>query len=202
MKPVVIGIGGGTASGKSTLARAVVQALGADCLHLHHDRYYRSLPVALRSNPLGYNFDHPEALDTGRLIEDLAVLRRGEAATVPVYDFSTHQRSETTERMEPRRFVVLEGILVLHDRRLAALLHHRVFVDAADDIRLIRRIRRDMASRGRTAEDVLAQYERTVRPMHERFVVPSARRADLVLDGTSPVPGLVEAVLARLLAGG
>ena len=194
--PTIVGIAGGTASGKSTLARAVAERVGA--LHILHDRYYFTLPDAFRDRPSTYNFDHPVALDTERLIANIAALRSGQQAALPVYDFKTHTRAPELEEVQPRDIVIVEGILVFSEPRLCELMDLRCFVDAPDDIRLVRRIRRDLQKRGRTVEAVLEQYERTVRPMHETFVAPSRDRADLLLDGTAPLAGLIDAVLSRI----
>jgi len=194
MKSLVIGIAGGTASGKSTVASQVVQSLGERCVHLMHDRYYRGVPR--ERNPAEHNFDHPDALETDRLVRDLDELRRGRSVRVPRYDFSTSSRLPEEDTLTPRPVVIVEGILVLTDAELRSRFDHRVFVFTPDDVRLSRRIRRDIAERGRTWDEVLEQYEQTVRPMHEAFVAPSSAHADLVLDGTGPVDELVARVLA------
>jgi uridine kinase len=200
MSPRILGIAGGTASGKTTAALAVAEALGDRCVLVTHDRYYHPVPESLKHDPAQHNFDHPDALDTARLVEDLRALRSGQATRVPHYDFTTHRRlpEPAWEALEPREVIVVEGILVLVEPELRALMDHRVFVHAPDDIRLLRRIRRDVQERGRAVEEILAQYERTVRPMHEAWVVPSADHADLVLDGLSPVEQLVGHVLELL----
>jgi len=187
---VVVGLAGGTASGKTTLARAAAEALGPDCLWLQHDRYYFDVP-----DPRVHNYDHPDALDTGRLIEDLDALLSGRATEVPVYDFTTHTRQSQGELLEPGAVILVEGILVLQDPELVSRFDLRVWVEADDDLRLARRLQRDVAARGRTPDDVLRQYLGTVRPMHKRFVAPSASRAELLLDGE----GVLEVELARLL---
>ena len=196
--PTIVGIAGGTASGKSTLARAVAEATGA--LHILHDRYYFTLPEAFRERPSTYNFDHPVALDTERLIENLASLRAGQSASLPVYDFKTHTRAPELEEVAPHPIVLVEGILAFSEPRLCELMDLQLFVDAPADIRLMRRIRRDLQKRGRTIEAVLEQYERTVRPMHEAFVAPTQAGADLVLDGTEPPEELLRVALERIAA--
>lgn len=198
MQPVFVGIAGGSASGKSTLARAIVARLGERSLLVLHDRYYHSLPPEAVHHPLTYNFDHPEAFETSRMVADLARLARGRSARLPIYDYATHRRAEAEEEVHPRPVVIVEGILVLADERVRALLDHRVYVSAPDDVRLMRRIRRDLDSRGREVHDVLHQYERTVRPMHRRYVEPSRAFADLVVDGTQPVEHSAGQVLERL----
>jgi uridine kinase len=198
---IILGMAGGTASGKTTAAIALAEALGPDCLLVFHDRYYLPLPPAFLHNPGAFNFDHPESLDTSRLEADLDELAGGRSVRMPVYDFSRHDRlsPDQWEDVHPRRVIVVEGFLVLAESGLAKRLTHRVFVDAPADLRLARRIRRDMAERGRTVESVLDQYERTVRPMHLQFVEPSRQTADLVVDGLSPVASVVAAI--RTLIG-
>ncbi len=195
MTPLVLGIAGGTASGKTTLARRVAVRLGDDCLHLLHDRYYLTMPEAFRDRPTEYNFDHPDALDTARLVADLDALRRGQVTLLPDYDYTSHRRRDEDERVEPRPILLVEGILVLADRALRERFHHRVYVHAPDDIRLIRRIKRDAISRGRTPLQTIDQYERTVRPMHELYVAPSRAHAELIIDGCGDLEAGVEAVL-------
>lgn len=197
MKDVtVIGIAGGSASGKTTLAGRLAERLGDRCLLVVHDRYYHSVPEAHRRDPVGYNFDHPRALDTDRLIGDLDELRAGRPARLPRYDYATHTRSDAEDAVDPRPVVVVEGILVFADERLRARFDHRVFVSTPDDVRLARRIRRDIAERGREVFDILAQYEATVRPMHEKYVAPAIEHAHVVLRGTEPVDELLASLLA------
>lgn len=200
MSPIIVGIAGGTASGKTTTARAISERLGDACLWLMHDRYYRSMPDEHRDDPAGFNFDHPDALDTPRFVADLLQLRRGNSVRIPDYDFATHERfpSERWEVVEPRPVVIVEGILVLADPYLREAMDHKVFVHAPDDIRLMRRIRRDVAERGRSVIEILEQYERTVRPMHQAFVAPSRHHADLVVDGTTTTDSMVASVMGLL----
>lgn len=196
MDIVFVGIAGGSASGKSSLAQGLCDALGDRCLLLLHDRYYHSLPSHLRDQPLAHNYDHPDALDTGRLVEDLSALRAGRRVGLPCYDYACHARSEQEEPVDPRPVVLVEGILVLADPRLRALLDHGVYVATPDDIRLARRILRDIHHRGRAVDDVVARYLATVRPMHHEFVAPSRAHASLVVDGTQPLERSVASVLA------
>jgi len=200
MTPRVIGLAGGTASGKTTAARGLLAALGDRAVLLTHDRYYRSLPEG--RNPAMWNFDHPDALETNLLATHIDELVAGREVAIPTYAFDRHQREPTSEwtRIEPRPIIVVEGILVLADEGLRTRMHHRVFVQTPDDVRLVRRIRRDVAERGRGVDDILAQYMATVRPMHEQFVAPSRQHAHLVLDGTRPVQELV-ARLSAVVAG-
>ncbi len=197
MTLTLVGIAGGTASGKTTAARALQERLGDRCLCLTHDRYYHPLPARYRADPTAYNFDHPDALDTARMVRDLRALRSGATVRVPRYDYARHVRLPPSqwEVVHPRPVVLVEGILVLADPALRAELDHRVYVHAPDDIRLLRRIRRDADQRGRSVEEVLDQYLRTVRPMHEAFVAPSRQHADLVVDGTRSPDAMVASVL-------
>ena len=189
--PFIVVIAGGTASGKTTIVRRLVDRTGA--AHISHDRYYFDAP-----NPRGHDFDHPSALDTDRLVEDVARLKDGQPADLPVYEFASHSRSSAVERMQPRSLIVVEGILVLADRRVAALADLTVFVDAPEPIRFARRLRRDIDERGRTEASVRAQYAATVKPNHERFVEPCKGRASVVLDGTGSVDDSVDALLSVL----
>jgi len=189
--PFVVILAGGTASGKTTVAARAADQLGA--LLLHHDRYYKDV-----AQPRGHNYDHPDALDTARLVADLDALRAGQAAALPVYDFRTHRRQPETEQVEPTPVILVEGILTLADAALAARADLRVFVDAPADVRLARRVRRDVAERGRDVGGVLDQYLDTVRPMHEAFVEPTKASADLVINGTAPIPALVDSLVAAI----
>lgn len=189
MTPFVVGVAGGTASGKTSVAEGLATRIGA--LLVSHDRYYRDAPDASVTN-----FDHPDSLETRFLVEQLDGLRRGETVALPRYDFTVHRRAPHVDVVEARPLVVVEGILVLADAALRGRFDLRVFVDAPDDIRFIRRLRRDMAERGRTVDGVIAQYLATVRPMHEAFVVPSKVHADVVLDGTTPIDVLVDGLVA------
>jgi len=191
-QPFVLVIAGGTASGKSSIVSRFVAATGA--AHLSHDRYYFDVP-----EPRGYDFDHPDALDTDRLVADLECLKRGESAELPVYSFASHSRSEDTETMHPTPVIVVEGILVLADTRLAALADLTVFVDAPEPVRFDRRLRRDMAERGRTEESVRTQYAETVKPNHERFVQPSKALASVVLDGTVDLDQSVDKLVSLVV---
>lgn len=185
---------GGTASGKSTIARAFCERTGARLIP--HDRYYWDVP-----DPRVHNYDHPAALDTALLVEHLETLLAGRAAQLPVYDFKTHTRQPHTETVEPSDVVVVEGILVLAHDELRSLGHHRVFVECPDDVRLARRIQRDRALRGRSVDDILRQYFETVRPMHERHVAPSREHAEVLLDGTERLERSVEALIQRIVQG-
>lgn len=181
----VIGIAGGTGSGKTTLCRALLDSVGQDlAVALPHDAYYRDLGHLSLEERVGVNFDHPDALETSLLVAHLAALKRGEPVGVPVYNFVTHTRSNRAEPMGPKPVVVVEGILSLTDESLRDQMDLKVFVDTADDLRLIRRMERDIRERGRTVDSVAKQYLATVRPMHDQFVAPSKAHADLIVPGT------------------
>jgi uridine kinase len=186
--PFVVGVAGGTASGKTSVAERLARRFGA--LLVSHDRYYRDF-----ADPSVANFDHPDSLETTLLVAQLDGLRRGETVSLPRYDFTVHRRAPEVDVVEPRPLVVVEGILVLADAALRGRFDLRVYGDAPDDIRFIRRLRRDLAERGRTVDGVVAQYLATVRPMHEAFVVPSKAHADVVLDGMAPLDGLVDGLV-------
>ena len=180
--PIVIGIAGGSGSGKTTIADAVYASLDAtEIVMIQHDSYYRDLRRLSSQERATVNFDHPDSLETELLVEHLESLRSGEAVAVPVYDFATHTRTESVVLVDARPVVLVEGILVLADERLNELFDLRIFVDTDSDLRFIRRMQRDVAERGRTVDSVIEQYQSTVRPMHVEFVEPSKRRADLII---------------------
>ena len=197
IKPIVVGIAGGTASGKTTLADSLVKELG-QCLLLTHDRYYFTLPAAHQKDPQKHNFDHPDSLNTARLVSDLAILRQGGGAFVPRYDFTRHARCAADDWVDVKPYIVVEGILVFVDPDLRECFDYLVYVTAPDDVRLIRRIRRDMAERGRSVDEVLRRWEGTVRPMHHRYVEASRQHAGLVVEGIAKIEVMLEQVLAFL----
>lgn len=181
-RPLVIGVAGGSGSGKSTVVREIVRGVAPEAVSLvHQDAYYRDYGHLPPERRAAINFDHPDALESDLLAQHVDQLVAGRAIDMPVYDFHTHTRSSRTVRIEPTRVVVVDGILVLADDGLRERMDVRIFVETDADIRLIRRIRRDIAERGRTVESVVEQYERTVRPMHRDFVEPSRRWADLIV---------------------
>lgn len=196
-RPFLAGVAGGTGSGKTTVVGALVEGLApAPVSVIHHDAYYRDFGHLDADARDRINFDHPDALETSLLVEHLAALLEGEAVDVPVYDFTTHLRTEETRRVDPTPVVIVDGILVLAEPDLRELLDLRVYVDTDPDIRFIRRLRRDLEERGRTLESVVEQYVTTVRPMHLEFVEPSKRWADLIV----PEGGLNEAAVEMLVA--
>lgn len=182
MRPIILGVAGGSGSGKTTVVHAITRDLGDNAVSvIHHDSYYRDTSQLDPATRTAINYDHPDALETSLLIEHLTELRAGRSVDVPVYDFASHRRADRRERIDPAGIIVVDGMLILWDARLRALMDIKVFVDTDADIRLIRRLQRDIQERGRSAESVIEQYTRTVRPMHLEFVEPSKRYADVIL---------------------
>ncbi|MCC6243089.1 MAG: uridine kinase [Gemmatimonadaceae bacterium] len=199
MKPLVIGISGGTGSGKSTVARRVAEALpDASVAFLEMDAYYKDFRHLTLEQLHLVNWDHPDAFDVDLLSSHLATLARGQAVEMPVYEFATHSRSERTRRIAPADVIVVDGILLLSDPTLRELCDVKVFVDADADVRLIRRIRRDTKVRGRTLESVLDQYLTTVQPMHLQFVEPSKRYADVIVPRGGKNVVAIEMIVAKI----
>lgn len=179
---MIIGICGGTGSGKTTVARRILENVSDEQVaFLQQDSYYRNLgdmPIELRRH---INFDHPDALDNELFINHVKALRAGEPITMPVYDFSVHSRKAETVLISPKPILIIEGILIFVDAALRSLMDIKIFVDTADDLRFIRRLNRDVSERGRSVELVIKQYLETVRPMHLQFVEPSKRFADVII---------------------
>ena len=182
MKPLIIGIAGGSGSGKTTVARRVADALeSASIAFIEMDAYYRNFTNLSAEERKHVNWDHPDAFDLDLFASQMAELGEGRTIEKPIYDFVTHGRRRETQRVEPADVVVIDGILLFADRRLRELCDVKVYVDADADIRLIRRIERDLVARGRPLEEILTQYLTTVRPMHLEFVEPSKRWADVIV---------------------
>ncbi len=177
----VVGIAGGSASGKTTIVNKIKEYFGEDIAVISHDSYYKAHDELPYEERCRLNYDHPEAFDTGRMVEDVKKLKEGFGVDVPVYDFSIHNRVNMTLRLEPKSVVIVEGILILESRELRELMDIRVFVDTDADERLMRRLKRDMVERARSVESVLNQYAQTVKPMHEQFVEPSKKYADIII---------------------
>jgi uridine kinase len=197
--PVVIGIAGGSGSGKTTVLQRIIRAIGSDPIAiLDHDAYYQDLAHLPPEERSQFNFDHPDALETDLMCQHLDRLVEGKAIEKPVYDFTTHTRRDETETVEPRPVIIIEGILVLAEAALEDRMDIRIYVDAADDIRLMRRIRRDMEERNRSIEGILRQYERTVRPMHLEFVEPSKRQADVIIPRGGHNRVAIQMVMSRI----
>ena len=182
MRPLVIGIAGGTGSGKTTVARRIAAALpSADVAAIEHDWYYRDRPDLGFEERCQLNYDHPDALETELCVEHLRAMREAAPVDVPSYDFKTHRRRPDRQRIDPKPVVIVEGILVFVDAELRAQFDVKIYVDTDSDIRAFRRIRRDIEQRGRSFESIREQYYRTVRPMHLQFVEPSRRWADVII---------------------
>ena len=197
--PLVIGICGGTGSGKTTVANVILQRVGAQRLaFLPHDAYYRdqkSLPLAQRAT---INYDHPDSLETDLLVKHINQLKRGQAVEMPIYDFTTHSRTNQTVHVEPRQVILVEGILIFYEAALRELFDVKIYVDTDPDIRFIRRLQRDIVERGRTTESVIQQYLTTVRPMHMEFVEPSKRYADVIIPEGGMNTVALDMVIARI----
>lgn len=199
MKPLVIGIAGGSGSGKSTVARNVAQALAAPSVaFIDMDAYYRDFAHLELEERRKVNWDHPEAFDWALLVQQLTQLIGGESIEKPIYDFVSHTRSAKSVVIPAAEVVVIDGILVLVDERIRALCEVKVFVDAEADTRLIRRLRRDMVRRGRPLDEVLEQYLSTVKPMHEHFVEPSKRYADVIVPRGGHNTIAIEMIVAKI----
>ena len=180
--PVVIGVAGGSGSGKTTVVSRIVESMGNDhVIVLEHDRYYYDHPELRLEERAALNYDHPDSLETDPLVRHVADLRAGRAVEVPTYDFARHARRQTTDTIQPRQIVIGEGILIFADAALRDLMDVKVFVDTDDDTRFIRRLQRDVAERGRTMDSVIDQYLNTVKPMHLEFVEPTKRYADIII---------------------
>ncbi|HEX5724229.1 MAG TPA: uridine kinase [Longimicrobiaceae bacterium] len=203
MKPFVIGIAGGTGSGKTTVARRIYESLHLDAaVFLEHDAYYRELGHLSLEERQRINFDHPDSLDNDLFHRHLQTLIAGGSIEKPVYDFNRHTRAPQTVRVEPRGVVLVDGILLFVEPRLRALFDLKIFVDTDADVRFIRRLRRDVEQRGRSVESVIEQYLGTVRPMHFEFVEPYRRYADVILprggENTAGIEVIAASVRERL----
>ncbi len=205
---MIIGICGGTGSGKTTVARRILENVPQEhVVYFPQDSYYRNLgdmPLSLRKN---VNFDHPDALDNDLFANHLRALKAGEAIEMPIYDYTVHARKVETKHVTPKQIVIVEGILIFNDARLRESMDVKIFVETADDLRFIRRLQRDVAERGRTVESVIAQYLDTVRPMHLQFVEPSKRFADVIIPeggynevGIDLITGKIHAQIEKELA--
>jgi len=180
--PIVIGIAGGTGSGKTTVANVILDRVGADKIaFLTHDAYYKDLDHLPRAQRDMINFDHPDSLETTLFVDHIKQLNHWQTVEIPIYDFTTHTRTENTTRIEPRPVILVEGILIFAESALRKLFDVKIFVDTPADIRFIRRLQRDIIERGRTVETVIQQYQTTVRPMHLEFVESSKRYADVII---------------------
>lgn len=180
--PLVIAIAGGSGSGKTTVAQAILDRVGHDRIaYLPHDAYYKDLSNLPHNQRQEINFDHPDSLESKLLVQHIKQLKQWQAIELPIYDFKNHTRTDKFKRVEPQNVVLVEGILIYVEKELRQLFDIKIFVDTDPDIRFIRRLQRDISERGRTTENVINQYMRTVRPMHLDFVEPSKRYADVII---------------------
>lgn len=178
---LVIGIAGGTGSGKSTLTQRIVQRFGADVTVIRHDDYYKAHDNLTYEERTKLNYDHPNAFDTDLLVEHIRKLKDGKAVHCPIYDYTVHNRSQDCQLIYPTRVIIVEGILIFEDKCLCSMMDIKIYVDTDADIRILRRIRRDVQERARSLDSVISQYLETVKPMHEQFVEPSKKNADLIV---------------------
>lgn len=198
-RPLILGIAGGSGAGKTTVVSEIVNRMDADDISIiQHDSYYLDRSHMTAEERRNVNYDHPDSLDTQLLTRHLAALRDGQAVEAPIYDFTTHTRTSRTVLVEPRSVIIVEGILILVDEVLRRSLDMKVFVDTDPDLRLMRRMTRDVAERGRSLLSVVEQYVNTVRPMHLEFVEPSKRYADTIISGCGPVDDAVALLVSRL----
>ena len=197
--PLVIGIAGGSGSGKTTVAQGILQRVGPDRIaFIQHDSYYKDLSGLPPTQRSEINFDHPNSLETELLIKHIASLRDGKSVEVPIYDFSTDSRTNQTFTIQPRNVIIVEGILIFTEAALRKMLDVKIFVDTDPDLRFIRRLERDIAERGRATESVIKQYLSTVRPMHLEFVEPSKRYADVIIPEGGFNSAALDMVVARI----
>lgn len=195
---MIIGIAGGSGSGKTTLANRLAAAYPGEVSVLRHDDYYKARDELTYEERTKLNYDEPDAFDNDLFVKHLEMLRRGEAVECPVYDYTVHNRSSEVRRIEPAKVILVDGILIFTEERICSLFDLKIFVDTDADIRLIRRIRRDMSRRGRTVESVMAQWEQTVKPMHDRYVQPSMAKADVVVPEGRRNLAALELILSRI----
>jgi uridine kinase len=197
--PIVIGIAGGSGSGKTTVANVILERVGSQRIaFLPHDAYYRNLNDLPEIQRKEINFDHPDSLENELLIQHVIQLKKGQPVNLPVYDFTHHTRTEKTIRVNPQPVIIVEGILIFAEAKLRDLFDVKIFVDTDDDIRFIRRLKRDIAERGRSMDMVIEQYMATVRPMHLDFVEPSKRYADVIIPEGGRNRVALEMVIARI----
>ena len=197
---LIIGIAGGTGSGKTTITRELVQAFGDQVSVIYHDNYYKAHNELTYEERTKLNYDHPDAFDTPLLVRDLKALRRGEAIDCPVYDYSVHNRSTDTVHILPSRVIIVEGILIFCSEELRNMMDIRLFVDTDADVRILRRILRDVKERARSLDSVINQYLTTVKPMHEAFVEPTKRYADIIIPQGGKNQVALDMVIERVRA--
>ncbi len=199
IQPIVIGIAGGTGSGKTTVAQKILDVVGAHRIaYIPHDAYYRDLTNLPPNQRAVVNFDHPDSLESDLMVYHVMQLKQWIPIHLPVYDFTTHTRTAKTNLIQPSRVILVEGILIFCEKKLRELFDVKIFVDTDADIRFIRRLQRDIAERGRTTENVIHQYLNTVRPMHLEFVEPSKRYADIIIPEGGWNTVALDMVIARI----
>jgi uridine kinase len=199
MNPLVIGIAGGTGSGKTTVTNAILDRLDKSRVNvIQHDSYYRDLSAHGRLTPDKVNFDHPDSLETPLLIKHVRALKDGRSIDQPIYNFTTHRRMDSTLRIDPREIIIIDGILIFVDKELRELMDICIFVDTDADERLIRRIRRDILERGRSIDSVMNQYKQTVKPMHLEFVEPSKHWADVIIPRGAENTVAIDMVVSKI----
>ncbi|AGM98433.1 uridine kinase [Streptococcus iniae] len=203
-KPIIIGVTGGSGGGKTSVSRAILDSFpNARIAMIQHDSYYRDQAHLSFEERIKTNYDHPLAFETDFMIEQLKELLAGRSVDIPIYDYTQHTRSDKTFRQDPQDVIIVEGILVLEDERLRNLMDIKLFVDTDDDIRIIRRIKRDMMERGRSLESIIDQYTSVVKPMYHQFIEPSKRYADIIVpEGVSNIVAidLINTKIASILA--
>lgn len=197
---ITIGIAGGTGSGKTTITKTLMEHFGDDVSVLYHDNYYKAHHDLTYEERTHLNYDHPDAFDTDRLVQDLIALKSGRPVDCPVYDFTIHDQSDRTIRVEPSRVIVVEGILIFQSKELCDQMDIKLFVDTDADVRILRRIRRDVKERGRSLDSVIEQYLTTVKPMHDAFVEPSKKNADIIIPEGGKNPVAMQMVIQRVHA--
>lgn len=199
MKPILITIAGGSASGKTTVVEKIINKLkSVDVTVIRHDDYYRDLTPLTMEERYALNYDHPSSLDNELLIDQLTTLLKGDPINKPIYDFVCHNRSNDIETIVPTKVIILEGILVLENKKIRDLSNIKLFVESDDDIRFIRRLVRDTTTRGRTQESVINQYLKTVKPMHQKYVKPSIRYADIIIPNDSHHDVAVDIIICKI----
>lgn len=197
---MVIGIAGGTGSGKTTITKKLMQRFGGDVSVIYHDNYYKAHHDMSYDERAKLNYDHPDAFDTDLLIEAIKELKCGRPVSCPVYDYSIHDRTDRTITIRPAKVIVVEGILIFQSRELCEQMDIKIYVDTDADVRILRRIVRDVRDRGRSLESVINQYLNTVKPMHEQFVEPSKRNADIIIPEGGHNQVALEMVMQRVKA--
>lgn len=199
-KVMVIGIAGGTGSGKTTITKKLIQHFGSDVSVIHHDNYYKAHHDMSYEERSKLNYDHPDSFDTDMLVEAVKELKRGHSVVCPVYDYTVHDRSDKTVTVNPAKVVIVEGILIFSCKELCRQMDIKIYVDTDADVRILRRIMRDVRDRGRSLDSVVNQYLSTVKPMHEQFVEPSKRNADIIIPEGGHNLVAMEMVMERVRA--